>query len=149
MPAMAGKTKSVENTLLGSYGRRVCSVSRTARDLGAQGEDIAATYLESIGFKVLERNFRSRAGEIDIVARDGRTVVFVEVKTRRPGGRFGAAVEQVTAVKRRRIVKTALAYIACRGLEGAECRFDVVAIDIPRLGTPRVSLVKGAFECGR
>jgi len=146
---MAGKPTLMENTFLGSHDRRVLSVTKNAHDLGAQGENIAAMYLESIGFKVLERNYRSRAGEIDIVALDGETLVFVEVKTRRQGGRFGAAAEQVTRVKQRRIARTALAYITHRGLEGAECRFDVVAIDVPRQGAPRVSLVRGAFECGR
>lgn len=116
--------------------------------LGALGEDLAAKYLESIGFVVLERNFRRRTGEIDVVARDGDTVVFVEVKTRRPG-RFGAAVEQITASKRRRLVKTALAYMVDRGMAGAKCRFDVVAVDVPRVGPPAVSLIKGAFECWR
>ncbi|MDK2931025.1 MAG: putative endonuclease [Bacillota bacterium] len=126
----------------------MCSVCRLRRNIGAAGEDIAARYLESIGFEVLERNFRWRAGEIDIVARDGKTVVFVEVKARRPGP-FGAAAEQITASKRRRMVKTALAYMASRGMTGVECRFDVVAVDLPRFGPPAVSLIKGAFGCGR
>ncbi len=117
-------------------------------ETGAMGEDIAARYLEALGFEILERNFRSRAGEIDIVARDGETIVFVEVKARRPGP-FGVASEQVTARKRRRLVNTALAYMAARHMTGAGCRFDVVAVDIPRHGPPVVQLVEGAFECWR
>lgn len=124
-------------------------MSKNGRNLGARGESIAANYLEALGIRVLERNYRSKAGEIDIVALDGETLVFVEVKTRRQGGRFGAAAEQVTRVKRQRIAEAALAYIIHHGLEGARCRFDVVAIDVPRQGAPRVLLVKGAFECGR
>jgi len=126
----------------------VCCVYIDCRQTGAVGEDIAARYLESIGFEVLERNFRWRAGEIDIVARDGKTVVFVEVKARRPGP-FGAAAEQITASKRRRMVKTALAYMASRGMAGVECRFDVVAVDLHPVGPPAVCLIKGAFDCGR
>ncbi|MGE5573714.1 MAG: YraN family protein [Bacillota bacterium] len=118
------------------------------RETGAAGEDIAARCLESNGFEILERNFRWRAGEIDIVARDGATLVFVEVKARRPGP-FGAAAEQITARKRRRIVRTALAYMAGRGISGAECRFDVVAVDLPPSGAPVARLIKGAFDCWR
>ncbi|MDI7246325.1 MAG: YraN family protein [Bacillota bacterium] len=118
-----------------------------SRDIGSAGEDIAARYLESNGFEILERNFRWRAGEIDIVARDGAVLVFVEVKTRRPGP-FGSAAEQITARKRRRIVRTALAYMAGRGMAGVECRFDVVAVDLLPSGTPLAHLIKGAFDCG-
>ncbi len=113
--------------------------------LGARGEDLAASHLKLLGFEILERNFRARSGEIDIVAQDGEYIVFVEVKARRPG-RFGRAAEQITSAKRRRIVRTARAYIAARGLEGRPCRFDVVAIDILPGGTAAVDVVEGAFD---
>ncbi|MCR4401886.1 MAG: YraN family protein [Firmicutes bacterium] len=130
------------------HAREVGLVGASGGSLGVLGEELAANYLESVGFVVLERNFRRKTGEIDVVARDGDTVVFVEVKTRR-SGRFGWAVEQVTAGKRRRLVRTALAYVVERGMAGAECRFDVVAVDIRPVGPPAISLIKGAFDCRR
>lgn len=116
--------------------------------LGGKGEDIAALYLESLGFEILERNFRCKAGEIDIVARDGEFIAFVEVKTRKPG-LFGTAKEQVTAVKRRRIIRAARAYMAARGVASAYCRFDVVAIDLGRDRVPAVELIADAFDAWR
>jgi putative endonuclease len=93
--------------------------------------------------KVLARNYRCRTGEIDIVADDGGTLVFVEVKERR-GDSHGSAVEAVTAVKRRRIVRAAHAYAATRGLSESPVRFDVLAIDWGPEG-PRVRHDAGAF----
>lgn len=115
------------------------------KELGVRGEDIAVRHLESLGFEVLERNFRCKAGEIDIVARKGHLVAFVEVKTRRPGP-FGTAREQITGAKRRKIVKAARAYVADRGIVPAHYRFDVVAIDILPDGAPSVELIAGAFD---
>jgi putative endonuclease len=94
----------------------------------------------------LERNFRCRAGEIDVVARDGDTVVFVEVKER-SGASHGEAVEAVTAAKRLRVVRAARIYAASRGLSEAPLRFDVVAIDWTAKG-PRLRHETGAFDDG-
>lgn len=115
------------------------------KELGSRGEGIAARHLESLGFEILERNFRCKAGEIDIVARKGQLVAFVEVKTRRPGP-FGTAREQITDAKRRRIVKAARAYVADRGIAPAYYRFDVAAIDILPDGTPSIELIADAFD---
>ncbi len=123
----------------------VRAVSGSRRQLGAMGEALAAEYLESRGFVVLERNFRCRAGEIDIVGLDGDTIVFVEVKTRR-SGQFGVASEQVTAAKRRRIVRIARAFAASRNLAARQLRFDVVAIDLGPDGVPNVQLIRSAFD---
>jgi putative endonuclease len=93
--------------------------------------------------KVLARNYRCRSGEIDVVADDRGTIVFVEVKERR-GDSHGSAVEAVTAEKRRRIVRAARAYAASHGLSESPIRFDVLAIDWSAEG-PRVRHDAGAF----
>lgn len=110
---------------------------------GRSGEDLACAYLGGRGWRVLERNFRCRVGEIDVIARDGDTVVFVEVKER-TGHSHGSAVEAVTAVKRRRVVRAARLYAAQRGLSEALLRFDVVAIDWGPEG-PQIRHEAGAF----
>jgi putative endonuclease len=110
---------------------------------GRSGEDLAAAYLREKGIAILERNYRCRAGEIDIVARDGGVVVFVEVKERRSES-HGTAVEAVTWRKRQRIVRAARVYAAVHQLADAPVRFDVLAIDWGPSG-PRVRHDAGAF----
>jgi len=112
------------------------------RLLGGRGEDLAARFLARKGLKVLERNFRCPAGEVDIIARDGETVVFVEVKTRR-GGLFGHPLEAVHSTKRDRLRKTALFYLSTRGGE-APARFDIVGINLGP-GAPEIEHVEDAF----
>jgi putative endonuclease len=94
---------------------------------GKSGEDLACKELERRGYAILARRHRCRGGELDIVARDGPTLVFVEVKARH-GYAFGAAAEAVTAYKRHRIVRLALEYVMQHHLTGCPCRFDVVSI---------------------
>jgi putative endonuclease len=91
---------------------------------GARAEALAADYLTRQGLAIGARNFRTRFGEIDLIARDGRTLVFVEVRMRR-SGRFGGAAESITARKRDRIVAAARGYLARLGHE-PPCRFDAV-----------------------
>lgn len=110
---------------------------------GARGEDLACRHLEALGFEVVARNFRCRGGELDVVARDGRVTVFVEVKERRDASR-GAGHEAVTLSKRRRIVRAARIYASAHGLSEAPLRFDVVSIDWSR-GAPDVRHDRGAF----
>ena len=121
--------------------RRVMTVARVA--LGKAAEDLACEELTRRGYAIVARRYRHRAGEIDIVARDGGTIVFVEVKARTSGA-FGAAAESVTALKRRRIVNTALDFLARHRLTGEPCRFDVVSIQGGPDG-PRVEVVPHAF----
>jgi len=111
---------------------------------GQAGEDLACAYLQQKGLRILERNFRCRAGEIDIIARDGATVVFVEVKER-TGRSHGAAIEAVTPTKRARVVRAARLYAAQRALSESALRFDVVAIDQGPDG-PEVRHESGAFD---
>ena len=98
-----------------------------ASDAGARAEALAAAYLEQRGLAVVERNFRRRCGEIDLVARDGATLVFVEVRLRR-GHAFGGAAASITAAKRVRLVRAAELYLA--GVAGTpDCRIDAVLLD--------------------
>ena len=96
--------------------------------LGIQGENLAVDELERRGYAILARRYRTRHGEIDIVARDGETIVFVEVKVK-DTAEFGSAAEAVDARKQQRIVSMAVDYLARNRLTGKPCRFDVVAID--------------------
>ena len=91
---------------------------------GAQAETIAAQFLVRRGLVIVARNFRTRAGEIDLVARDGRTLVFVEVRMRR-STRFGGAGASITTAKQQRLVAAANAYLAMLGRE-PPCRFDAI-----------------------
>jgi putative endonuclease len=112
--------------------------------LGKIGEDLACAELERRGYEVLERRYRQRGGDLDIVARDGRTVVFVEVKARE-GRDFGEAAEAVTARKRRRMTQLALDYLARHRLTECACRFDVVSIHMEN-ELPVIQLFQNAFD---
>lgn len=94
---------------------------------GLAAESSAAAFLEGLGFTILERRFRSKSGELDLVAQDGSEIVFVEVKAR-AGDAFGGPEGAVTAAKQRRLVRAATAYLAFRGLSEEPARFDVVAV---------------------
>ncbi|MSO31097.1 MAG: YraN family protein [Acidobacteria bacterium] len=111
--------------------------------LGKMGEDLACCELQRRGYAVLARRYRSRHGEIDIVARDGPAVVFVEVKARR-GGAFGGGGAAVTAWKQRRLVRMAGEFVARHRLHDTPCRFDVVAIDFEG-GRPTIEVYTNAF----
>jgi putative endonuclease len=96
--------------------------------LGIRGEERAVEKLEQLGYAVLARRYRTRHGEIDIVARDDETIVFVEVKVKE-SAEFGSAAEAVTFRKQRRVISMAVDYLARNRLTSRPCRFDVVAID--------------------
>jgi len=116
------------------------------QQLGIQGESIACDELEKLGYVIVERRYRSRFGEIDVVANDAGTVVFVEVKTKTDGS-FGDPAEAVTAQKQRRLVSMAEEYAAYHRLDDTPCRFDVVAIDVS-IAPIRVEVYKDAFRPG-
>ena len=99
------------------------------RRLGAFGERLAAAHLEAKGYRIRARNFRCREGEIDIVAQDGETLVFVEVRTRR-GDALGGPAESVTDRKGARLVVAATAYVQTLPEPPADQRIDVVAIQL-------------------
>ena len=112
--------------------------------LGARGEEAAADYLERKGYAILERNYRCRAGEVDMIAGDGADVVFVEVKTRR-SRRFGSGAEAVGRQKQMALARLAAEYLARRRLVGVNCRFDVVVVDETAEGF-RIEHIRNAFE---
>jgi putative endonuclease len=113
--------------------------------LGEMGESIAATFLKGAGFSIVERNFRCVCGELDIVARDGRTIVFVEVKCRN-NQNYGPPQLAVTPFKQRQISKAALVWLSKRRLYDAEARFDVVAIVLHESDLPEIEHIRNAFE---
>lgn len=105
----------------------MCSERETARAAGQRAEAMAAAFLEAMGYTVLERNYAIRGGEIDIIAREGGVIAFVEVKAR-SSLRHGAPRESVTPRKQRRICLTALAWMQAAGQPDAIVRFDIVEI---------------------
>ncbi len=111
--------------------------------LGRDGEEAAAEYLRRRGYEILGRNVRTAFGELDIVARDGDTLVFVEVKARRGTGVAGG-LEAVDARKQLRLSRLALGFMAAAGLTQAPARFDVVAVDGRSLACTHVV---NAFDC--
>ena len=115
------------------------------QNLGKDGEEIAVRELERRGYAILARRYRTRYGEIDIVARDAETTVFVEVKARMTA-ETGTAAEAVSAAKQRRLAHMASDYIARNHLENEPCRFDVVAIDEAGGPCPVVTLFANAFD---
>jgi putative endonuclease len=119
-------------------------MSRSRVAFGKIGEDLACRELEGRGYAILARRYRRRAGELDIIARDGPTVVFVEVKARE-GRKFGDAVEAVTSLKRRRMTRVALQYLVRHRLTNCPCRFDVVSIHVEN-GEPVIELYQNAFS---
>lgn len=115
-----------------------------SNEFGREGEEEAARYLKSIGFKILERSYSCLMGEIDIVASEGDVLVFVEVKARSTGA-YGGALLAVTKTKQSKIVRAALSYIKARGLKPKYVRFDVVGIEAE--SSPL--LVRNAFTPAR
>lgn len=118
--------------------------------LGQTGEDAAERYLKEKGYRILERNYRLKMGEVDIIALDRDTVVFVEVKTRR-GISHGTPAEAVNLRKQRRIVKAATAYIIGKKLVDVSCRFDIISIIVAGDGggtSPGIDHIVSAFEAG-
>ena len=114
------------------------------QELGKSGEDLACRELVSRGYAISARRYRTRYGEIDIVAEDGATVVFVEVKMKSSAD-CGWAAESVTPWKQRRVVRMAVDYIARHNLQNRPIRFDVVGIDMVN-GHPQVTIITAAFD---
>lgn len=109
--------------------------------LGAQGESIAAAHLEASGMRIIERNFHTRYGEVDLIAEDGDVMVFVEVKTRRTLA-YGSPEESVTPKKRERLVLTAETYLQEHGMEQRDWRVDVVGIVLQANGPAVINHIR-------
>ena len=115
------------------------------RATGELGEDLAAHFLERSGLAVLERNYRCKAGEIDVIAQDGDELVFAEVRTR-SGAAFGTPEESLTVRKRRKMAECAYSYLAERGAHGRTWRVDLVAIELDRGRVVRVDHYKHVLQ---
>ena len=121
-------------------------MSYARQRFGEWGEALACAELERLGYAVLARRYRTRFGEIDIIASDAGTVVFIEVKARMSGN-FGDPAEAVTSQKQRRLVAMAEDYVARHGLHATPCRFDVVSV-AGDAASPAITLYKDAFRPG-
>ena len=113
--------------------------------LGKQGEELARAHLQKQGYRILEQNFRTRLGEIDLVAEDNGTLVFVEVKAR-SGRTYGSPFDAITYAKRVQISKVALEYLGRNNKHENPARFDVVSVSLADTTHPEIEIIKGAFE---
>lgn len=114
------------------------------RDVGRAGEQAAARFLKSAGYKIIERNYKCPLGEIDIIARDREVVVFVEVKTLSTDSEADPEVH-VNTPKMRQIEKTARAWLSSKREPDIACRFDVVSVVMPQSGEPKIRHFIEAF----
>ena len=114
------------------------------RALGTAGEDLAAGWYEAAGYEVVDRNWRCREGELDLVARRGSVLVFCEVKARR-GDAYGTPAEAVVRTKQQRIRVLATRWLQEHPGESGEVRFDVAAVDVRRGYRPVVEVIDAAF----
>lgn len=124
--------------------RQLLTDAPVSESLGRRGENIAARHLRNLGLRILERNYASPVGEIDIVARDGRTLVFVEVKTRE--SEQPSPEDQVNLAKQHQVTRAARHYLSRYGVVPPPARFDVVAVVWPAGQEPIIRHVPNAFE---
>ncbi|MEK7357670.1 MAG: YraN family protein [Bdellovibrionota bacterium] len=117
---------------------------RREKPLGQRGEDLAARYLRRNGYTILDRNVKLGRYELDIIARDGDTIAFVEVKTRLPSD-IATPEDSITTKKRKHLTGAARIYMQRNPAPDTYYRFDVVAITIPPTGKPEIKLYKNAF----
>ena len=101
---------------------------QTSGNAGRQAEDLATRFLEKKKFRIIARNYRCRGGEIDLVCRDGKVLVFVEVRLRQSTA-FGGAAASVTAIKQRRIILAAQHFLMTNALTNDDCRFDCILMN--------------------
>ena len=114
------------------------------RVLGQRGEALVADWYERAGYEILDRNWRRREGELDLILRRGRSIVFCEVKTR-SSNRFGAPIEAITRVKQQRIRTLAARWLGESTLGGGDLRFDVASVMIERGTDPVIEVLEAAF----
>jgi putative endonuclease len=120
-------------------------VTGRRQEVGRRGEEAARAFLSRRGIRILTENFVCAAGEIDLIGRDGGTLVFIEVKTRTSDA-FGPPHLAVHRRKQRQIIRAAQWYLAEQGTPEVSCRFDVLALAFPKEGgAPRVDWVRDAF----
>ena len=119
-------------------------MTRERLDLGKRGEDLAFKRIKRLGYRKIIRNYRCPLGEVDLIAQDGDTLAFIEIKTRR-GVSTGYAKEAVDDKKKRQLSKVALYYLKDNRCSDAKARFDVVAVSLDG-NEQRIEVVKDAFE---
>ena len=124
---------------------RRTAVSFQRQRLGIVGEELAVAALAARGYAILERRYTTERGEIDIIAEDGDTLVFVEVRARATG-EFGRAAESVTTAKQRQVTRMAIEYLSQHQIRDRPCRFDVVAVDQALSDVPEITVYVGAFD---
>lgn len=119
-------------------------MSKKGTGLGEKGEDLAVDFLKAQGYKIICRNYRTRLGEIDIIAKDKDVLSFIEVKTR-ASERFGLGKESVSTAKQRQIAKSAIIFLKEKRILNKKSRFDVISVDsfYPQV---KLDLIKDAFE---
>jgi len=148
LTAVAGPNAVAGSSAVGDTVRKPSVLDRPVdprRELGRRGEDLAAEYLTGLGLVVLERNWRCREGELDIIATDGiGRVYFCEVKTRSGEG-YGIPAESVTRGKRRKIRRLATIWLSTHLSDWRPTQFDVIAVLWPPGGRPQISYLPGAF----
>jgi putative endonuclease len=113
------------------------------KQIGNKGESLAEDYIKRKGYEVIHRNYRCKLGEIDIIAKDGDTIVFIEVRTKQ-NENFGSPQDSVTSTKISKISKTALSFIQEKNLSGYSYRFDFIAITFSQ-GKPNIEHIENAF----
>jgi len=112
---------------------------------GKDSEQLAVEYLQKNGYMIIQRNYRTRGGEIDIIAKENNTLVFIEVKSRTTT-RYGHAIQSLTRQQQKRLSKTALTYLHQHKMKNQSARFDVVAIQKNEYAGTEIRLIKNAFE---
>jgi len=120
-------------------------MSKSTRQLGYEGESLAEQYLKTHGYRILQKNFTVKGGEIDLIAKDGEYLVFVEVKSRSRED-YGSVLERVDKKKQQRILYAAKVYLTRKGNLETLCRFDVVTILNQPDGSKNIELIRDAFQ---
>ena len=133
-----------DSPLKGYLDTRLSDLTKERLSLGKFGEDLAFEKIKGLGYKKIIRNYRCPLGEVDLIARDGDTLVFIETKTRK-GRSIGYAKEAVNDKKKRQLSKVALFYMKSNKLNEVRARFDVVAVSLAG-GEQQVEVIQNAFE---
>jgi len=115
------------------------------KQLGSQGESFVCVHLRKMGYEIIQTNYASRYGEVDIIAQEGDEICFIEVKTR-SGASYGDPLEAITAAKRHKLIRMAQWYLAQKNLENVNARFDVAGVFSNSFGEPTLEIIKNAFE---
>jgi putative endonuclease len=122
-------------------------MSSTNIELGRQGEEAAVEFLKSHGYKIVQRNYKNKLGEMDIVAKDGKTLCFIEVKTR-TNLNFGYPQEAVTRQKQKKLNRVALSYLKQYNLLNFPARFDIASVMFNNQNKAEIEIIKNAFSPG-